>query len=253
MIAAGLGDSICRTTCQADWLMSHLLLGTQYSELPYRWLAPLERELSDQVEGLVHGDLGAVRVLTEILVLSGLGMTVCGSSSPASQGEHLISHYIDMLGPGGSPASLHGEQVAVATLTMSRIQERMLGLERVVLHPDLEDQASVLARYGKDLGPLCWEEFERKRLTGARLEEANDKLGRSWSRLRATVSAVSRSTESVYAALRGVGAPLFPADLGISAAFYGEAVRHAREIRGKFTFLDLAAGCGLLTKMEGLA
>ena len=38
-----------------------------------------------------------MRALARTLVLSGIGMTICGGSYPASQGEHLISHYIDML------------------------------------------------------------------------------------------------------------------------------------------------------------
>ena len=67
-----------------------------------------------------------MRVLARTLVLSGLGMTICGGSYPASQGEHLISHYIDMFAPDERAAFFHGEQVAVATLTMAQIQEVML-------------------------------------------------------------------------------------------------------------------------------
>ena len=62
---------------------------------------------------LVAGDIGAMEVLARTLVLSGLGMTICGGSYPASQGEHLISHYIDMLGDPSWPASFHGEHIAV--------------------------------------------------------------------------------------------------------------------------------------------
>src|SRR5262245_24743889 len=39
MIRAGLGDTICRSTAQADWLLSHLLLGTEYKLLPFDLLA----------------------------------------------------------------------------------------------------------------------------------------------------------------------------------------------------------------------
>ena len=37
----------------------------------------------------------------------------CGSSHPASQGEHLISHYGDMLPDAGRPFTFHGEQIGV--------------------------------------------------------------------------------------------------------------------------------------------
>ena len=35
MIRAGLGDSLCRTTAQVDWLLSHRLLGTPYRHAPF--------------------------------------------------------------------------------------------------------------------------------------------------------------------------------------------------------------------------
>ena len=31
MMRAGLGDTVCRTTAQVDWLLSHLLLDTAYA------------------------------------------------------------------------------------------------------------------------------------------------------------------------------------------------------------------------------
>jgi glycerol-1-phosphate dehydrogenase [NAD(P)+] len=43
-------------------------------------------------------------------VLSGLAMTVAGSSRPCSGPEHLVSHAFDALGLG---TGLHGEQVAL--------------------------------------------------------------------------------------------------------------------------------------------
>ena len=82
--------------------------------------------LLDAPEALLAGDLDAMRALARTLVLSGIGMTICGGSYPASQGEHLISHYIDMFAPAGRATYFHGEQVAVATLTMARIQEEVL-------------------------------------------------------------------------------------------------------------------------------
>ena len=39
LIRAGLGDSVCRPTAQADWLLSHLLLGRPYREVPFALLA----------------------------------------------------------------------------------------------------------------------------------------------------------------------------------------------------------------------
>ena len=109
LIRAGLGDSLCRPTAQADWLLSHLLLDTRYDELPFFLLSEDEPGLFAEAEGLLRGDAAVMARLVRTLLLSGFGMTLAGGSYPASQGEHLISHYIDMMAPAGLPESFHGE------------------------------------------------------------------------------------------------------------------------------------------------
>ena len=86
-----------------------------------------------------------MRSLARTLVLSGIGMTLCGGSYPASQGEHLISHYVDMFAPAQRCAYLHGEQVAVATLTMARIQEACWRQDRRASSPSAITEAELRA------------------------------------------------------------------------------------------------------------
>ena len=95
MMRAGLGDTVCRTTAQVDWLLSHLLLDTVYAETPYRLMAADEPRLYAQAHRLPEGDLGAMLLLTRMLILSGLGVLVTHTSHCGSMGEHSISHFID--------------------------------------------------------------------------------------------------------------------------------------------------------------
>src|SRR6185503_1006992 len=57
MIRAGLGDSLCRPTAQADWLLSHHLMGTPYRNAPFAMLADDESTLFEAPDALVRGDL----------------------------------------------------------------------------------------------------------------------------------------------------------------------------------------------------
>ena len=148
MIRAGLGDSLCRSTAQADWLLSHHLLGTPYRQAPFALLADDEPALLGEPEALLRGDPDAMRALARTLILSGLGMTICDGSYPASQGEHLISHYIDMFAPAGRDAYFHGEQVAVATLTMARIQEEVLAAAPPRFQSEPVTSAELQRRFG---------------------------------------------------------------------------------------------------------
>ena len=98
-----------------------------YREAPFALLAADEPALLDAPEALFGGDLDAMGALARTLVLSGFGMTICHGSYPASQGEHLISHYIDMFAPADRPrVLLTASRSAVATLTMARLQEAMI-------------------------------------------------------------------------------------------------------------------------------
>ncbi len=246
MIRSGLGDSLCRSTAQADWLLSHILLGRPYRELPYALLAADEGPLFAESDALMRGDLSVMRRLANTLVLSGLGMTVCGCSDPGSQGEHLISHYADMMGNPAWPQNFHGEQVGVATLTMARLQERMLAAGPPRLQPTAVGRAEVMAHFGDVLGDACWREFEAKRLDRDLADVLTGRIEEDWTAICGRIAAVMRPASELEATLRRAGAPIAPAQVNWPAEFYRQAVSHGREIRNRFTFLDLAAESGVL-------
>jgi glycerol-1-phosphate dehydrogenase [NAD(P)+] len=249
MIRAGLGDSLCRSTAQADWLLSRHLHGTPYRSAPFVLLANDEPKLLDGPEALMRGDLDVMEALARTLALSGLGMTLCGGSYPASQGEHLISHYVDMFAPAGRDPYFHGEQVAVATLTMARIQERVLAAGPPRLEPAAVGCADLQRRFGPDIGESCWREFEAKRLTRETAPMLTRRAAEVWNDLVRDVRSASVPASAIAAVLRRAGCPATPADIGLVPGFYASAVRDARFLRDRYTFLDLADDAGLLATM----
>jgi glycerol-1-phosphate dehydrogenase [NAD(P)+] len=251
MIAAGFGDSICRATAQADWLLAHLLLDQPYRVLPFHLLAEDEASLLAAPEGLIDGNRESMTRLARMLVMSGFGMTICGGSYPASQGEHLIAHFLEMRGdPAG--AHLHGEQIAVTTLTMARIQsESLRGAEPPRLAPAPLTAAQFAAFNGPGVGAACWQSFARKMPEGDGLAALNRRLKENWNAMRQALRAVHRNATVLESALRRCGAPTLPADLGLSDETYRAAVLHAREVRDRYTFLDFAADTGVLRRMFG--
>jgi glycerol-1-phosphate dehydrogenase [NAD(P)+] len=246
LIRAGLGDSLCRATAQADWLLAHLLRGEPYREAPFALLAEDEPALLAESDALVRGDRAAVARLARTLVLSGFGMAICGGSYPASQGEHLISHYADMLGDPAVPASLHGEQVGVTTLAMAALQETLLDGPAPRIGPTRADEPALARHFGPELGAACWRELERKRLDGDAALALTRRLAEDWEKIRSRLLAVTRPAAELRAALTRAGAPATPEALGWPLGFFREAVLHAREIRSRWTFLDLAADAGRL-------
>jgi len=250
LIRAGFCDSICRSTAQADWLLAHLLLDRPYREAPFALLAEDEAALFADPEGLMNGSLEAMRRLARVLVLSGFGMEVSGASHPASEGEHLISHCAEMMAPADWPESLHGEQIGVTTLTMARLQEAMLAGPPPRLRAGAVTEAEVVAHFGAELGAECWRAFAPKRLDAAAAAALNRRIEAGWDDIRTRLAAVTVPAATLLDLLRRVGAPTTPEDLHWPRAFYCDAVRHAREIRDRYTFLDLAGDSGRLETLD---
>jgi glycerol-1-phosphate dehydrogenase [NAD(P)+] len=242
LIRAGLGDSACRPTAQADWLLSHLLLDRPYRETPYELLADDEPHLLAEPGALLAGDLEVMRHLVRVLVLSGFGMTICNGSFPASQGEHLLSHYIEMMKPADLPASFHGEQIAVCTVAMAELQQRLLARETPpVLRASRIERADLVRHFGPVIGDACWHELDQKRFDATQTEALNDRLARTWSTMRERISAVAVGPGELRRVLAAAGAPIAPRELGWPEPLFADALHHAREIRNRYTFLDLAA------------
>lgn len=209
-------------------------------------LAADEEVLFANSRGLVSGDLTVMRSLARTLVLSGFGMTLCDGSYPASQGEHLISHYVEMMGMPGAPPSYHGEQIGVAALAMARLQQHLLRRDEpprfAASRLSLE---ALTSHFGLALGASCWRDVQAKAFSAERAEELNHRLAARWPALRAELAAVARPPAVLESVLTDAGAPTRPDELGWSPSDFATAVRHAREIRNRYTFLDLAADCGV--------
>ena len=243
LIRAGLGDSVCRPTAQADWLLAHLLLDRPYREAPYALLAHDEPALLAQARALVAGVLAAMRSLVRTLVLSGFGMTISGGSHPASQGEHLLSHYIEMMRPPSLAPALHGEQIGVCALAMAELQDRILAQRAPVVRPTAIDRDDVIRRFGAERGAACWRELEPKWIGRELAEQLTARLAAGWDAMRAQIERITLGHARMADALTAAGAPTSPGDLRWSQALLDDAIAHAREIRNRYTFLDFALDC----------
>jgi glycerol-1-phosphate dehydrogenase [NAD(P)+] len=118
LATAGIGDVVSNLSAVADWELSAADTG----ELVDGLAAAMARTAAQAV---LHqpGDARSdefLTVLAESLILSGLAMTVAGSSRPASGGDHEIMHAIDRLYPG---TASHGELAGVGALFCAHLRE----------------------------------------------------------------------------------------------------------------------------------
>ena len=245
LLRAGVGDSLCRSTAEFDWRLSHQLLETPFFEIPFTIQAADEADLLSRIGDLRNRDIDAVKTLTRLLILGGLGMLLTGNSQPGSQGEHLISHYIDMLSTTHQ-GSLHGEQVGLATWTMSALQHQMLDQESAPLLLETAIDAKALNDCFGPLSEACGQALRAKTPKGDHRDRLNRHLHDQWPACRSVLKERSLSHRRLREAFDIMEIKTDPEALGLSRAFYRDAVLQSRALRDRFTALDLAAMTGTL-------
>ncbi len=245
--AAGFGDCLCRSVAQVDWWMSHRLLDTTYYEEPFLMQIDDEKILNAKAKLLPNNDVEAVAYLYRVLTLCGLGVSLTGTSHHGSMGEHQISHYIDCFAKDKHPGSLHGQQVGVASLTMARIQQHFLSSEKPpVVKPTKLNFDDMAKRMGNDIAKQCYAEYQKKALDEQKADALNKKMQDIWKDLRKECLEFSIPIEEMEDLLRSTKGPTTAKELKLDIDFYREAVRHAHEMRNRFSFADLACDAGLL-------
>jgi glycerol-1-phosphate dehydrogenase [NAD(P)+] len=249
LVAAAFADVICRTTAQVDWLMSHLLFGTPYSDTAYALLAADEDEMIASAQGLVEGDFDALATLTRVAAIMGLGTSFTGTTHVGSMAEHMISHYIDMFAGDDHPRTSHGEQVGVATLTMSELQNQILNdTEPPRMRPTAIPEATLRQKFGEATADTMIEQTAKKALDEEKAAALNARFEREWDGIREKLQAVMRPTEQIRDAMRTAGCQLTGRELGLKPEFYRDAVRCSRFIRDRWTMLDVAGDSGQLER-----
>src|SRR5271157_4497287 len=113
---SGVGDLVSKLTAIFDWKLAFFRRGEPVND----FAALLSDATVYQFLAQPSFDLDGARLLGTALLFNGIAMEICGSSRPASGGEHLISHALDAI---SKRPRLHGLQVGVATYLISRVQK----------------------------------------------------------------------------------------------------------------------------------
>jgi glycerol-1-phosphate dehydrogenase [NAD(P)+] len=113
MLASGCADALSNETAILDWKLAHRLRGEEYSSFAAGLSMSAAEVILENVEVIKPGLEEAAWTVVKGLIVSGVSMSVAGSSRPASGAEHMISHTLDRMAPG---KALHGEQCGVASI-----------------------------------------------------------------------------------------------------------------------------------------
>ncbi len=214
---SGIGDAICRSVAQSDAILSTQVTGSPLYEDLFALLKKYEADIFDDIEAL-----------TKTLVFGGIAMLLAKSSAPASQGEHMLAHYMELMQPN-APQSYHGEQIAVTTVTMAKLQERLLSShDYVEINSIPEDEIN--KHFGDDFGKYCSEQTHKK---------YDPILGKKIKINRQAIEKNLIKLETIRKKLENIGAPVEAKNIGWDKNIYENAIKFTRYTRDRFTFLDL--------------
>ncbi|MBT9558737.1 MAG: iron-containing alcohol dehydrogenase [Myxococcales bacterium] len=260
---AGLGDMLSKPFSEADWRLSHHVLGDPWVKEPGELLATAFPRMVKDATDIGAANPDALASLAECLLLSGLSMAIAGASSPASGAEHLISHYWDMMcyARDEHPHGLHGTQVGIACCLVEPLHHRVASLgalpasafnvdAAVAAHPAtrVAAEAQVLARHGRlpeaVVAAIAVEALKKwvpRDVLRERLLRVRD--GRD--AILAHVREALLPYGAVRHALEASGGPTSPEALHAELAGDLDDWTVARDIRARYTVFDFASEWGL--------
>ena len=243
LTAAGLGDVLAGSVSSADWYLNHLFFGDYYCDRAVSLVSEIEPMVFRHARDLPRRDDEAIAAVFEALLLTGVAMTLAQTSAPASGGEHLVSHCLDMMSVlDRRPHDLHGRQVGVGTLLAAELYQRALAVES----PQLVDPPATIDR--RFWGHLADGLTEPCREKAVRMRAAREQLARgdTWDRAREHLSRRLRTPKQIRECLAGAGAACRAEHIRCDRDRLLQAFTHAHEFRARFTVLDLARIMGIM-------
>ena len=255
MTAAGLADFLSKCSSSTDWRAAHLLQGDYFCERPREFFQGTQERVLEFAPKVPEGDTEAIYEVMEALLLSGCSMVIAGSSSPASGGEHLLSHYLDMKSAlYGSPNDFHGTQVGVGTVYCLGLWEKILAhnprdidVESLIAGRASKEQVDewIAEDWGEKVGAEVLIQWHDKYRDDIAQRVLLNKVIGLLPELKKALPVDLLPAATVAKAIEAAGGPIRAEDLTAPTEEYEKALKRARYIRNRFTVLDLAADLGL--------
>ncbi|MBN2315164.1 MAG: iron-containing alcohol dehydrogenase [Sedimentisphaerales bacterium] len=243
LTASGLGDTLAKPVSTADWIFNHIFFDEYFCRYCSEMINTLEPYYFDHPEDIKNRQPDAIEALFKALLYSGIAMTLVGTSAPASGGEHLLSHTLDMMtSVDGVAHDLHGRQVGLGTLFSSAIYDRIFRIEDTVIHASSSD---IDTTFWGPLAESVSRQYEQKQPL---LQILREKLtdGQAWRAFLDAGRDQVRPPDQIKHCLRTAGAAHTFKDIGCSHGRLRDAILHMHEIRKRPTVIDLAWILGIL-------
>ncbi|MCX7917930.1 MAG: iron-containing alcohol dehydrogenase [bacterium] len=255
LIKSGFADSLAKSFANADWKISSIITGEKFCTLPFEVVSSAEKKYINKGSLILKRDKKVIKNLMDGLNLGGISMIIAGSSSPASGGEHLISHFLDMYACQRNiePFSYHGLQVGTGIFLSALIYENIKKISCDEISKKLN---KIKIDYDEKLNELIYlfpssekklkEIFENKIKITKKLRE---KLPEKWSEIKNSVCNMVYSSSKIKNYFKKVSCPLHLKEICDNKSLINKAIKLSRFIRERIVIFDIADEIGLLNEL----
>jgi len=257
LINAGLGDILGKFTCLTDWKLSQIVNEEYYCPTIVRMVEHSIAEVMDNADGVKKRDPKAVSAIMKALVLTGIAMYYAGNSRPASGCEHHLSHFLEMrfLFAGRKPV-FHGRKVAVGAVTCCYMYHRLIDRKIDFAAARKSGGSFDFEAWKKEMekdfdkaapGVILLEEKVGKN-DSAKCLKRIDTIEKHWDEITGMIRNELPQTERLISILKDLGAPYTPQGVGVERELYTMGIKAAKEVRDRYTLLQLLWDLGLLNE-----
>ena len=254
MVAAGFGDILGKLTSLADWKIGHLLWNEPYREDIEQRVRHALAECMENLGEICQASPHGIARLMMSLFESGQCIVDFGDSRPLSGSEHLLSHYWEIkLLQNHRPAQLHGAQVGVGTVLVSRMYERLRGLAQAEAQARLQayawpDPQDEIAHIQQAFGPAAPEVIATQQdfiyLSPQAVLDLKQRIIQSWDEIQSIAAPVPPAAR-VIELLEQAGGVTSPQALGLSDEEISGGLSESHYMRDRFMVSKLVRMLGL--------
>lgn len=258
MIAAGLGDLLGKFTCLCDWKLAKLINGEHYCPHIVELVENCVRQVLNDSDNIKRRDPEVLGNIMEGLVLTGVAISLYGSSRPASGCEHHMSHYWEMLfEQQGKRLVPHGIQVGVGTVLILKLVEALrrttvdftAARDAVRSYDQAAWETHIRSAYGPAApGVIEMEKRAKKNEATARLARI-DAMESHWLELISLLETLP-SSETVMGLLRSLDSPCLPGEIDVDNNMLKNTFLYCKEVRARYTILQMIWDLGLLDSLS---
>jgi glycerol-1-phosphate dehydrogenase [NAD(P)+] len=245
MIRSGIGDLLGKFSALSDWKLATLMGNEPACQMIYDLVETETNACIDNIDAIMRRDPAAIGRLMESLAIVGITLAYQGSSRPASGSEHLISHFFELTCVKNHlPYFPHGIDVAYSAVVSEMLRKRLAEEDPATFAFRFDRSAwhRGLVRCFDDMAPEI-EAMQNKNAT-----YATDRSGFIRDRWP-TIRSYLKQTPGVAFMKKILGKAGY--NLEDFKAMYGldkirDAVRHASDIKTRYTLLALLSDTGKL-------